>query len=370
MKLDVPRHILDLDPYVPGKPLTEVQREYGLSEVVKLASNENPWGPPPRAVAAMAEALADLHRYPDGGCRDLAAAQAAHLGCDPDELVFGNGSNEVIEFLVKAFVRPGDRVITSHPSFLMYEKFVQVHGGENLVVPLREMRHDLDAVADAVDERTRLVFLDNPNNPTGTMVRPAEFDAFLRRLPDHVLVVLDEAYVDFVEEADRLDVVALVRSEGPGVAALRTFSKGFGLAGVRLGYGIVHREVAGVLHRVRQPFNVNTLAQVAALAALEDLGHLRHTVEATRAGMAMLRSELEAMGCRTHPSHTNFFLVDVRTDATALFRRMLAQGVIVRSMAAYGYPTHLRITVGTPEENEKLLAALRHCLEESGEAPA
>ncbi|MCI5168001.1 MAG: aminotransferase class I/II-fold pyridoxal phosphate-dependent enzyme, partial [Candidatus Electrothrix sp. GM3_4] len=230
MKLNIPKNIAEIIPYPPGKPLEELEREYGIKDSIKLASNENPWGPSPKAVAAAQETLSGLHRYPDGSSYHLTNALAEWTGAAPEEIILGNGSNEVIEFLVKAFVRSGDEVITSHPSFLMYQKFVQVRGGTNVVIPLEEMQHDLKAIVSAVTERTKLIFLDNPNNPCATLVSKDDFADFLRSLPEEVVVVLDEAYIDFVEPEKRIDVLSLIREpEGiPAVVALRTFSKAFG----------------------------------------------------------------------------------------------------------------------------------------------
>jgi len=360
MKLSIAENIAEIVPYPPGKPLDELEREYGVTDSIKLASNENAWGPSPKAVAAINGVLSGLHRYPDGSSFYLTEALARWLGSGMDEIVLGNGSNEVIEFLIKAFVRAGDEVITSHPSFLMYQKFVQVRGGKNTVLPLKDMAHDLDAIADAVSERTRLIFLDNPNNPCGTFFSGQKFEDFLHRLPESVILVLDEAYVDFVAPEERIDVLSYIRhAEGiPAVVALRTFSKAFGLAGLRVGFGLMHREIAEILHRVRQPFNINLPAQVGAMAALADSAHYNKTLNETRAGRLWLSHQVEELGCRAYPSQSNFFLIDVRGDATRLYEAMLHKGVIVRAMKAYGYPNFIRITVGTEEENIRFIAVL------------
>lgn len=368
MQIPAPRHIEAIVPYPPGKPMDELEREYGITNAIKLASNENAWGPSPKAVAAIGAMLHTLHRYPDGSSYTLTRAVAGWVEAEADEIVLGNGSNEVIEFLVKAFVRAGDQVITSHPSFLMYQKFVQVRGGDNVVIPLAGMRHDLEAIKAAVTVRTRLIFLDNPNNPTGTLIGREEFDRFLRDLPESVIVVVDEAYVDFVAPEARIDILGYIRNpeQIPAVVALRTFSKAFGLAGLRVGFGIMHREVASLLHRVRQPFNINLPAQAGALAALSDVEHYRRTLTGTAEGMAWLSRAVDDLGCASYPSHANFFLIDVRGDATRLYEAMLYKGVIVRSMKAYGYPDFIRITVGRPEENERFLTALAECLGDLG----
>ncbi len=370
MKLHPAPNIAEITPYPPGKPLEELEREYGITGSIKLASNENPWGPSPGAVEAIASSLSGLHRYPDGSCYYLTRALSDRLGADPEEIVLGNGSNEVIEFLVKAFIRKGDQVITSHPSFLMYQKFVQVRGGENIVIPLRDMGHDLDGITAAVTGKTRLIFMDNPNNPCGTLVARDSFHRFLSGLPEDIIVVLDEAYVDFVAPEKRIDVLSCIRRPDniPAVVSLRTFSKAFGLAGLRVGFGLMHRDIADLLHRVRQPFNINQLAQVGALAALSDTDHYHRTITETARGRKWLSSRVEELGCRPYPSHTNFFLIDVRGDATILYEAMLRKGVIVRSMQAYGFPEFIRITVGTEAENERFVGALGECLRDLGYA--
>ncbi len=366
MKLEWSENIKSITPYPPGKPLDELEREYGITNSIKLASNENPWGPSPKAVAAIEKSLSGLHRYPDGSAYYLTEALAGWLGAGMDEIILGNGSNEIIEFLVKGFVQDGDEVITSHPSFLMYEKFVRVRGGTNIVVPLKDMNHDLKKIAESVSGKTRLIFLDNPNNPCGTFFSGSQFDDFLHNLPESVILVLDEAYVDFVKPEERIDVLSCIRNPD-GIAAvvsLRTFSKAFGLAGLRIGFGLMHREIIDLLHRVRQPFNVNLLAQDGALAALSDTDHYHKTLTGTRQGRQWLVEQIEGLGCKCFPSHTNFFMIDVGGDSTALYEAMLRMGVIIRSMKAYGYPDFIRITVGTKGENTRFLEALTLCLKE------
>lgn len=368
MQIPVARHIAAIVPYPPGKPMDELEREYGITNAIKLASNENPWGPSPKAVQAIGEMLTSLHRYPDGSSYALTQAVARWVGAEPDQIVLGNGSNEVIEFLVKAFVGTGDAVITSHPSFLMYQKFVQVRGGENVVIPLKGMAHDLAAIRAAVTDRTRLIFIDNPNNPTGTLIEKEDFTHFLAGLPETVIVVVDEAYVDFVEPDRRIDILDCIRHPEtiPAVVSLRTFSKAFGLAGLRVGFGVMHREVAALLHRVRQPFNINLPAQAGALAALDDSAHYDHTLKETTQQRTWLSTAVAQLGCTPYPSHTNFFLIDVCGDATRLYEAMLYKGVIVRSMKAYGYGDCIRITVGTAAENQRFVGALGECLRELG----
>ncbi len=356
-----------IQPYPPGKPLDELEREYGIRDSIKLASNENAWGASPEAMKAIGKGLEGLHRYPDGSCFYLVRALAERLKLQPEEIVIGNGSNEVIEFLVKAFVREGDEVITSHPSFLMYQKFVQVRGGINHVVGLEDMRHNLAAILGRITKKTRLIFLDNPNNPTGTFLAPERFVEFIDQLPESVILVVDEAYVEYMHRDLRLPLDLIQPVDGRcGVVFLRTFSKAYGLSGLRVGYGLMAEEIANCLHKVRQPFNVNLLAQVAAVAALHDEAFYRQTLEKTAASLAFLQEEIGRLGCRCYPTETNFFLVDVGGNADTLYQALLCQGVIVRSMSAYGFSDFIRITAGTEPENLRLLEALKKSLDELG----
>ncbi len=365
MNIKVRKNIESLVPYPPGKPLKELEREYEISGCLKMASNENSLGPSPMAIEAIGRSLHDLHRYPDGSCYYLARALAERLGLSPDELVIGNGSNEIIELLVSSFVSPGDEVVSSFPSFLVYQNAVQVRDGINRVIPLKGMKHDLKSIASKITPRTRLIFLDNPNNPTGTLIEKQEFDDFLRYVPDTVIVVVDEAYIDFTRPELRLNFREYLQGQKP-VVFLRTFSKAYGLAGLRIGYGMMRREISTYLHRVRQPFNVNELAQVGALACLQDRDHYDRTMDMTREGLHFLRTEIEKLDCRTYPSHANFFLADVGRNCRDVYESMLRKGVIVRPMSAYEFPEFIRITVGTEEENKRLLAALTETLTESG----
>jgi len=363
MKLTIPEHIKHLIPYPPGKPLEELEREYGITGSIKMASNENSLGPSPKAVQAISAALGNLHRYPDGSCYYLGHALAAKLGVRPEQIVFGNGSDEIIALLAAALVMPGDEVISSKPSFLVYPKVAQAQGGINRVVPLDGMRHDLTAILKQITGRTRLIFLDNPNNPTGTLFSKDEFESFLRQVPEQVVTVLDEAYIDFVDPALRLDVRDYLDGDRP-VVGLRTFSKAYGLAGLRVGYGLMPPQIADCLHRVRGPFNVNSLAQIGAIAALGDDEHYDMTMAMTRDGIAWLTGRLAALGLDPLPTHTNFFLVDLHRESKEFYQAMLRKGVIVRPMSAYALPTFIRITVGTAAENERLLRAIADTLTE------
>jgi histidinol-phosphate aminotransferase len=366
VRLIIPDFIENIVPYPPGKPQDELEREYGVKNSIKLASNENPWGPSPKAIAAVSAALANLRRYPDGASYYLTQALAAHHGLDASEIALGNGSNEMIEFLVKAFIREGLEVICSHPSFLMYQKFTQMRGGRCLVLPLIGMRHDLEAVLAAITTDTRLIFLDNPNNPSGSALDPAALYSFLAKVPEQVVVALDEAYIDFASPALHLDTNSLIRDTKNHcpVVFLRTFSKVYGLPGLRLGYGLMAKEVAACLQKVRQPFTVNSLAQAGALAALKDRTYFDDIVARNRRGREFLAGRLSRLGCDCLPSETNFIFFDIHADADRLYEAMLYKGVIIRSMRAYGHPSCLRVTVGTEEENARFLAAIEECLRE------
>jgi len=361
MKLSIPDYIADLTPYVPGKPVEEVEREYGIRRSVKLASNENPLGPSPKAVAAIGQALDRLNRYPDGGAYELVGRLAAKLGLERQNIILGNGSDEIIGMLTRAFLRPGDEALLHRPAFLMYEILARSCGAVIRHVPLRGMEIDLQAMAEAITPRTRLVFITNPNNPTGAIISAQAFERFWQRVPPHVVVVLDEAYIEFVR--DRACAVGVdFFSEDRPLVALRTFSKAYGLAGLRIGYGIMPAALSDLLQRIRQPFNTNSLAQIGALAALEDIDFLKNTVQTVHGGMDYLQSRLADMGVRCFASQANFFLVDVGRDADRVFEDLMKQGVIVRSMTSYGFAKCIRVNVGRPEENDRLLEALQRVL--------
>ena len=353
--------IASLVPYPPGKPLEELERELGITGAVKLASNENPLGPSPKAVSAMAGALNNLHRYPDGRGYYLKQALSGRLGVDMSQVVLGNGSNEIIELSVRTFLRPGLGAVFSDLTFLVYAKVVQGAGGLTTRVPLKNFRHDLSGLARAVTQKTRLVFLDNPNNPTGSLVPAAEVKAFLADLPRTTILILDEAYRDFVRQGDLVDPLELIESRRP-IILLRTFSKAYGLAGLRLGYGLAKPEIIDYLDRVRQPFDVSTLAQVGGLAALEDEEFYRKTREITWSGLDWLWSKLDTLGLVYHPTQTNFFMIDLDRPADEVSNALLHQGVIVRSLSSYGLDRTIRINVGLPEENERFIRALSKVL--------
>jgi histidinol-phosphate aminotransferase len=361
MKLQFPEFITAIEPYVTGKPLEELEREHGVSDSIKLASNENPLGPSPKAIEAIGKALEKLHRYPDGACFNLQHKLAEHLNVQPEQIILGNGSDDILGMLARSLLQPGDQVIVPVPSFLMYTIAAQSCGAKPVHVPLKDRVIDLDAVLAQVNSRTRIIFICNPNNPTGTIVTRPMFERFMAALPDPVVVVVDEAYIDFVRDADCADGLAWLNADKT-VVTLRTFSKAYGLAGLRVGYGVMPAELAMMLHRVRMPFNVNSLAQTAAVAALDDERFLSQTLSVIHAGLDFLYRELEKRGVPFFASQTNFFLIDVGANADRVFDRFLRKGVIVRSMSAYGFEHYIRINVGLPIENQRFLSALDEVL--------
>lgn len=363
--MKVPDYITKIRPYVPGKPMDELEREYGITGSVKLASNENPIGPSPRAVEAMRKALQDLNRYPDGYSYRLRQALAEKLHVAENEIVFGNGSNEIIELLARTFVRQNDEVIMPDPSFLMYEIMIQAAGGTPVKVALKDLTVDLDNMQSHITPATRMVFVNNPNNPTGTVVSKKTFDAFLKGVPHEVIVVVDEAYIEFVRDRDCPQGLDYLHSDNI-VVTLRTFSKAYGLAGLRIGYGIMKKEVAALMDRVRQPFNVNNLAQVGALAALNDKAFFDETIGMVHDELDYLYRQISKLGLTYFPSQTNFFLINVERDAQEVFEKMLRKAVIVRAMTAYGYPNYIRVNVGLPVENRRFISALEEVLNEAG----
>jgi histidinol-phosphate aminotransferase len=363
----LPRHLQGLDRYEPGKPIEEVERDWGLRDVVKLASNENPLGPSPRALEAARAALGRAHLYPDGPARALRQALAQRLGVAATQVVIGNGSTDLIDLLARAFLGAGENAVVSEGAFARFRQVVGARNGNARLVPMRARTHDLAAMRAAVDGHTRLVFVANPNNPTGTWNTRGEVEALLRGLPSGVLLVLDQAYFEYADHPDYPDGVAFVKAGLP-VAVLRTFSKAHGLAGLRVGYGIAAPEVVDAVDTVREPFNANLVGQAAALAALEDDAHVRRTVELCRRERARVAAALAARGLQVEPSLANFLLVDTGREGAGLFRRMLAEGVIVRPMGAYGFDTCLRISVGTEAENDRMLAALERALAEVPQA--
>lgn len=352
--------VCDLVAYEPGKPIEETARELGLDPetIVKLASNENPLGPAPAAIEAMKSEAAGVHIYPDGGGYKLRQALADHHGLGLENVVLGNGSNEIIELLCHCFLNPKAELIAAEHAFVVYKLMATLFGAKYVEVADPDFIHDLEGMADAITEDTRLVFIANPNNPTGTMVNQEALDRFMDRLPDHVVAVLDEAYYEFLDDAP--DTVKYVR-EGRNVCVLRTFSKAYGLAGLRIGYGLASPQVAAILQKARQPFNANSMAQAAALAAMNDTEHVAKTMQTNREGLAYYEQAFAARGLEHVPSAANFVLVKVG-DGDDLFAKMLRKGVIVRAMSGYKLPEWVRISIGTMPENERCIEVLDEVL--------
>ena len=347
----------DLVSYEPGKPIEDVARELGLqpSEIIKLASNENPLGPSPKALAAMRDACERAHFYPDGGSYYLREAIAQKFGFERANIILGCGSNEVIEFIGKAFLNPGDDIIAARHAFVVYKLMATLFGARTIEVPDPGFAHDLDAMLAAITPKTKEIFIANPNNPTGTLLSQDQIDRFMARVPDHVIVVFDEAYYEFLPEPP--DTLKYVR-EGRNVVVLRTFSKIQGLASLRIGYGIAKQEIIEVLGKTRQPFNSNGIAQAGALAGLRDEAHQQKTREITWQGRDYLQGAFTDLGLEFVPSHANFILVRVG-DGKGTFNALMKKGVIVRDMTSYGLPEWIRVSVGTMPQNERFLAELK-----------
>ena len=357
MSASIPDHVLRIAPYVPGKPIEDAARQTGRGDVVKLASNENPLGPSPLAVEAIHAAASQVHRYPDGSGTALRQAIATKLQVPPDWIVLGNGSTELVEVAAKTFLSGGRSAVVGDPAFIMYRIAVLAMNAPVARVPLREERHDLEAMAQACDARTALVYIANPNNPTGTYVGRRAFLDYLDRVPAHVLTVIDEAYADYVSAADYPDGVDFVR-ERRNVLVLRTFSKIHGLAGVRIGFGVTSPEVARGLEAVRSPFNTSSVGQAAALAALSDVAHVARSREENARETRFMSAELTRRGITFIPTVTNFALIRTALGGEELHQRLLREGVIVRPMEAYGYHDAVRVSFGTRVENKRFLDAL------------
>ncbi len=353
MALKVHPDIASLVPYVPGKPIEELQRELGLPRAIKLASNENPIGPSPKALAVLAEAAPTLHRYPDGGAFRLRGALADRWKVTPDHVILGNGSDELIGLLARTFLAPGDEAVMAEHTFVIYKMEVKAAHGVAVEVPQKKWHHDLSAMADAITGKTRLLFVCNPNNPTGTMSTKAEIAALMARVPEHVVVVFDEAYYEYVRHPEFPDSLDYVRTGRPAIV-LRTFSKIYGLAGLRIGYGITTPEITDYLNRIRPPFNANSMAQRAALAALGDEAHVTASRSLNHAEMDKVRTGLARLGFEALPSETNFLYFDAGRDGREVFNALLREGIIVRHIEG----RMLRVTIGLPQENELFLSAL------------
>lgn len=351
-----------LSPYQPGKPVEELERELGLDNIIKLASNENPLGCSPLVLKAIESGLSELAIYPDGNGFVLKRALSEFYHRPIDEITLGNGSNDILELVARAYLQPGDEAVFSQYSFAVYPLAVQAVGAKGISVPAVNWGHDLEAMAKAVTEKTRVIFIANPNNPTGTWVGDEALSRFLKAVPAHVIVVLDEAYGEYVEPGTLPDGLQFL-DQHPNVIVSRTFSKAYGLAALRVGYAFAHSDITNVLNRVRQPFNVNALALRAAVAALSDQDFVKRSRRLNAEGIQYLTQALQAMGLTAIPSCGNFLCIDVKQEGLPLYNDLLKQGVIVRPVANYGMPNFLRVTIGTAAENERFIAALKAVLQ-------
>lgn len=354
-------YIFKIKPYVPGKPIDEVRRELGLKSVIKLASNENPYPPSPKALAAMSLAAREVNRYPDSGCFLLRRTLARKLNIDDDQLIFGNGSDEIIVLAAKAFAAKGDDIIIAKPSFLIYEIASTLSGARLHQVPLKSFRYDLRAMKAKVNARTKIIFIGNPDNPAGTYVTHAQVEDFLRSVPKSTLVFFDEAYFEYVQAKDYPDTLGLMKKY-PNVITTRTFSKMYALAGLRVGYGVARREIIDILNRLREPFNVNSIAQAAAVAVLGDEAYYRHIAKDVNEQRKFLYRSLESMDIAFEKSFTNFILVHVGGDSSQVATRLLKKGVIIRDMAVWGLKGYIRVSIGSASENKRFIKSLGETL--------
>lgn len=357
--------IQGLGVYQPGKPLEEVKRELGIEEVIKLASNENPFGCSSRVWSSLAEVKDQFHLYPEGTAPVLREALAEHLEVDPRRLIVGNGSDEIVQMIARAYLEPGTESVMADYTFPRYETVTRIEGAIPIQIPLKEGTHDLKAMKEAISEQTRIVWICNPNNPTGTIINHEELERFLDELPDHVCVVIDEAYAEYVVDPSYPDSLSLLDYH-PNIIITRTFSKIYGLAAFRIGYGISHPDLLKQLDRVREPFNVNRLAQQAATVAVSDQAFVLYCRNQNRLGMKKIMAKLDEWGCHYFPAHGNFILFDTGASADEVFQYLLRKGIIVRSGQALGYPTYIRVTVGTEEQNDRFLEAYQSWLKEKG----
>ncbi len=362
MSFPAKSYIEQLVPYEPGRPIEEVRRELGIKQLIKLASNENPLGVSPKVKKAVAKFLPKLHFYPESTAPELRAAVAKYHKVSEKQIIFGNGSNEIIEFLCRSLLTEGAEVLSSECSFLVYPLITQICGGRFRTAPMKNFSYNLDALAGLVNEKTRLIFIANPNNPTGTYVTEEQLDAFLSKVGEEVIVCIDEAYVDFVDAKNYPQGLNYVKKGVENVIVLRTFSKSHGLAGLRIGYGVGPERLIQYLHRVRQPFNVNAVAQVAALAALGDKAFLKRTQKVVHDGRAYLYKEFNRLGLKYVKSQANFILVDMGTDAKPIVEGLLKKGLIVRGVKPYNLPTFIRVSIGLPSENIRFIRALKQIL--------
>ena len=347
----------DLKPYVPGKPIDEVKRELGLENIIKMASNENPLGSSPLALQALKDNIADSFLYPDANCFQLKKKLAGIIPCPVESMIIGNGSDELLKLISETFLDPGDEIIMADPTFSEYEFAAVLMNAKCIKVGLNNYDHDLTAMLAAVTDKTKIIYICNPNNPTGTIAKARDIEEFMQKVPDHILVIFDEAYIEYVEAPDFQSGIKYVEG-GRNAIVLHTFSKIFGLAGLRIGYGVTLPAIAALVERVTEPFNVNSLAQIAALAALDDQSHLKSSQELNHAGKLYLYGEFDRLGLDYIKTEANFIMVDTKKDSQEVFKAMLQKGIIVRTGDIFGYPTQIRVTIGDAEQNSRFIQAL------------
>lgn len=365
MKRPWKRHLDSVVPYKPGKPIAEVKRELGLEKVVKLASNESPRGPAPGVTEAIVSQAGEVNRYPDGGCYYLRKALSEKLTIAPENIVFGNGSDEIILLALHAFVEPGDHVIAADPTFMIYHIASMVKNAVVSRVPLKGYKYDLDSMREAITDRTKVVFIANPDNPTGSYVTDQELARFIEAVPEDLLIFIDEAYYEFASGGDYPETISLISRRDRNVVIARTFSKAYGLAGLRVGYGLAREDISEVLNKVREPFNVNSLAQAAALAALNDDGYMKDSVAMVKKEKEKFYSGLKARGIECFPSRTNFILIDIKRDSRAFYDKLIRKGVIIRDMSAWGMEGFIRVNMGLEEETDVFFKAFDEALRET-----
>lgn len=353
----VPEHIQNAMLYPPGRPIDEVKRKFGIDRIVKLNANENSLGPSPMVAKTIVEHVAEIHRYPDNSAYYLKKKLSDIHAVSPEQIITGNGSNELVQFIIMTFILPGEVVLTAKPTFLLYGIMGRVLGGRVLEVALKDFCYDLDAMAEQVSDETKLIFISNPNNPTGTVVNTTSFERFLKKVPDDVIVVMDEAYFEYVTCDDYPDALAYLKQDRK-IIILRTFSKAYGLAGLRIGYAIASAELVSYMERIREPFNANSLAQKAAITALDDTAHLKKTLDNNRLGIEYMYSQLNMLQLSFVPTQTNFILINVGHNADLIHKMLLKDGIMVRSMDGFDLNEYIRVTIGLPEENKKFIETL------------
>lgn len=361
MKRIVRKSVLNIKPYVPGRPIDEVKRELGLKDVIKLASNESPFPPSPKVIKAISLQIRNINRYPDGECYYLRRELAKQLKVSPQQIVFGNGSDEIIVLVLRAYIDNGDEVVIAKPSFLIYEIASKIAGAKVRAVPLKVLNYDLDGMRRAVTKKTKVIFIGNPDNPAGTYVTRKQLSAFLKKIRKDIIVFIDEAYFEYVSSKDYPNGINLLKRY-KNLIVTRTFSKTYGLAGLRVGYGVTSKETADFLNRIREPFNVDSLAQAAALACLKDKGYYKGLMKKINEQKKYIYKSVKDLGLSCNKSVTNFILIDVKQDATKVVKKLLKKGIIVRNMGFWGMKNFIRVSIGTKEENKKIINALRKIL--------